>query len=49
MWQVNGGNDDEMEEIGLTFPEYQPLQVLWCLFVRPHPMNHPFPPDSLIT
>ena len=38
-----------MEEINATILEYQPLQVLWCSFVQPCPMNHPSPPDSLVT
>ena len=39
----------KMEEIGATFPEYQPLQVLQCSFVRPCPTNHPSHPYSLVT
>ena len=37
-----------MEEIGTTNPDYQPMQVLWHPFVRPHLKNHPHGTYSLV-
>ena len=38
-----------MEEIGATNPKYQPLQVLWLLFVRSHSKTIPLSPIHLFT
>ena len=44
-----GIDKPRMEEISVTIPKYQPLQILMALVVQLHTTNHPFPPDLSVT